>query len=51
MTSQERTIAGSLPPSTATWGNAEKIAVGVAYGADENIVVVGTNLLLAERLG
>lgn len=48
---QERTIAGSLPPATATWGNAEKIAVGTAYGADENLVVVATNLLSSERLG
>jgi hypothetical protein len=51
VTSQERTINGSLPPATATWGNAEKISVGVAYGADENIVVTATNLLLTERLG
>jgi hypothetical protein len=51
VTSQERTINGSLPPATSTWGNAEKIAVGVAYGADENLVVAGTNLLLTERLG
>jgi hypothetical protein len=50
VTSQERTINGSLPPSTSTWGNSEKIAVGVAYGADENIVVTATNLLLTERL-
>lgn len=48
---QERTINGSLPPATATWGNTENIAVGVDYGADENIVVTATNLLLTERLG
>lgn len=48
---QERTIAGSLPPSTSTWGNTENIAIGVDYGADENLVKVATNLLAAERLG
>jgi hypothetical protein len=51
VTSQERTIAGALPPATATWGNTENIAVGVDYGADENLVAVGVNLLLTERLG
>jgi hypothetical protein len=51
VTSQERTILGSLPPSTSTWGNTENIAVGVDYSADENIVVTATNLLLTERLG
>jgi hypothetical protein len=51
VTSQERTINGSLPPATATWGNTENIAVGTDYGADENLVVAGTNLLLTERLG
>ncbi len=51
VTSQERTIAGSLPPSTSTWGNTENIAVGVDYGADENLVVTATNLLAAERIG
>jgi hypothetical protein len=51
ITSRERTIDGSLPPAFTTWGNAEKIAVGVAYGADENLVVAGTNLLLTERRG
>lgn len=51
VTSQERTILGSLPPSTSTWGNTENIAVGVDYSADENIVVTATDLLLAERLG
>jgi hypothetical protein len=51
VTSQERTISGSLPPSTSTWGNTENIAVGVDYSADENIVVSGTNLLLTERRG
>ena len=50
VTSQERTILGSLPPSTSTWGNTENIAVGVDYSADENIVVTATNLLLTERL-
>ena len=48
---QERTINGSLPPATATWGNTENIAVGTDYSADENIVVTETNLLLTERLG
>lgn len=48
-TGTERTIAGSAPPSQ-TFGQGENIAVGVDYGADENIVVAGTNLLLAERL-
>jgi hypothetical protein len=47
---QERTINGSLPPSSATWGNAENISIGTAYGADENLVVSGTNLLALERL-
>lgn len=51
ISTRERTIAGALPPATTTWGNTEKIAVGTAYGADENLVVVGTNLLLTERLG
>ena len=51
VTSQERTINGALPPDTSTWGNTENISVGVDYSADENIVVAGTNLLLAERLG
>jgi hypothetical protein len=49
--SRERTIDGSLPPAFTTWGNAEKIAVGVAYGADENLVATGVNLLLTERRG
>lgn len=48
---QERTIAGALPPATATWGNTENISVGTDYGADENLVVAGTNLLSSERLG
>ncbi len=48
---QERIIEGSLAPATATWGNTENIAVGVDYGADENLVAVATNLLLTERLG
>lgn len=51
ISSQERTINGSLPPATATWGNTENIAVGTDYSADENIVVTATNLLLTERLG
>ena len=51
VTSQERTINGSLPPSTSTWGNTENIAVGVDYSADENLVARGVNLLLTERLG
>ena len=51
VTSQERTINGSLPPATSTWGNAENIASGTAYGSDENLVVAGENLLLTERLG
>ena len=50
VTSQERTILGSLPPATSTWGNAENIAIATAYGADENLVVSGTNLLGTERL-
>jgi hypothetical protein len=50
VTSQERTINGSLPPDTSTWGNAENIAVATAYGADENLVAAATNLLLTERL-
>lgn len=48
---QERIIRGSLAPATATWGNAENIAVATDYGADENIVVTATNLILTERLG
>lgn len=51
ITSRERTIAGALPPDTTTWGNTENISVGTDYGADENLVAVGTNLLAAERLG
>jgi len=51
VTSQERTINGSLPPDTSTWGNTENISVGVDYSADENIVVTATDLLLTERLG
>lgn len=47
---QERTINGSLPPSTSTKGNTENIAVGVDYSADENLIVAGTNLLAIERL-
>ena len=47
---QERTINGSLAPDTATWGNAENIAIGVDYGADENLVKAATNLLAIERL-
>jgi len=50
VTSQERTINGSLPPATSTWGNAENIASGTAYGADENLVAAATDLLAAERL-
>ena len=51
VTSQERTINGSLPPATATWGNTENIAVGTDYSADENIVVAAEDLMLTERLG
>lgn len=51
VSSQERIINGSLPPDTSTWGNTENIAVATDYGADENIVVKATNLLLTERLG
>lgn len=47
----ERTISGSAPPANTTWGNTENIAVGTDYSADENLVVKGTNLLAAERLG
>jgi hypothetical protein len=45
----ERTIDGAAPPTFTTWGNTEKIAVATAYGADENLVVSGTNLLAVER--
>ena len=56
ITSQERTIKGSLPPTFATstgvdWGNGENIASGSDYGADENLVVKAANLMLMERLG
>jgi len=51
ITTRERTIAGSLAPDFTTFGNTENIAVGTDYGADENIVVKGTNLLTGERLG
>ncbi len=58
ISTRERTVpdlsavaAGALPPAFTTWGNTEKIAVGVAYGADENLVAVATNLLTGERLG
>lgn len=50
ITSRERTISGALPPDFTTWGNTENIAVGTDYGADENLVAVATNLLLAEKL-
>lgn len=57
ITSRERTVpdlsgaaAGALPPAFTTWGNTENIAVGTDYGADENLVVSGTDLLLAEKL-
>jgi hypothetical protein len=50
ISSRERTISGALPPDTTTWGNTENIQVGVDYSADENLVVVGTNLLATERL-
>jgi hypothetical protein len=50
-TGTERTISGSAPPAFTTWGNTENIAVGTDYSADENLVVVGTNLLAGERLG
>lgn len=49
-TGTERTINGSAPPANTTWGNTENIAVGADYGADENLVAVGTNLLANERL-
>jgi hypothetical protein len=49
-TGTERTLAGAAPPSQA-FGNGENIQVGVDYGADENIVVVATNMLAGERLG
>ncbi len=58
ITSRERTIpdqtatkAGALPPDFTTYGNTENIAVATDYGADENLVVVATNLLAGERLG
>ena len=51
ISSQERTINGSLPPATATWGNTENISVGTDYSADENIVVTAEDLMLTERLG
>lgn len=46
----ERTILAAAPPAFTTWGNTEKISIGVAYGADENLVVTATNLLANERL-
>lgn len=49
-TTRERTILGAVYPAQATWGNTENIAIGVDYGADENLVVVATNLLGRERL-
>ena len=49
ISTRERTISEALPPAQTTWGNTENIAVGVDYGADENLVVSGTNLLAAER--
>ncbi len=52
ITTHERTIAGQAPSTvTDTWGNTENIAVGTDYSADENIIAVGTNLILTERLG
>ena len=51
ISSREKTIAGALPPDFTTFGNTENIAVGSDYGADENIVVKATNMLLTERLG
>jgi hypothetical protein len=51
ITTRERTISGALPPDFTTFGNTENIAVGTDYSADENIVVVGTNMLTGERLG
>lgn len=51
ISSRERTINGSLPPAFTTFGNTENIAVASDYGADENIVVSGTNMLSGERLG
>lgn len=58
ITTRERTVpgdnnpaAGALPPAMTTFGNTENIAVGTDYGADENIVVVATNMALRERLG
>lgn len=51
ISTRERTISGALPPAFTTWGNTENIAVGTDYGADENLVVTATNLLLTERRG
>lgn len=55
ITTQERTIYGSLPPTFATstgvdWGNAENIASASDYGK-ENIVTRAATLMLMERLG
>lgn len=49
ISSRERTINGALPPDRTTWGNTENIQVGVDYSADENLIVVATDLLAAER--
>lgn len=58
ITTRERTMpgdnnpaAGALPPAFTTYGNTENIAVGTDYSADENIVAVGVNMALRERLG
>lgn len=51
ISSRERTINGALPPQFTTFGNTENIAVGTDYSADENIVVIATNMLAGERLG
>jgi hypothetical protein len=47
ITTRERTINGALPPDFTAVGNAEKIAVGSAYGSER--VIAGSGLMLAER--
>lgn len=49
ITSRERTISGSLPPSF-NYGAKDNIAVGSAIGA-EKVIVKGTTLMTGERLG
>jgi hypothetical protein len=51
ISTRERVIEGATAPAQTTWGNTENIAVGVDYGADENLVATGVNLLLTERRG